>query len=634
VVPSVRTRPLIRLIGQLATLTAIAALVTSLAKGPESLVPNGWWPWRNRDQTNNPEATVPRDRTPPESRGAEDDFDEDADQRNTEPDAAQPVGNKSRLRMVAASVLTILALLLVWFALVAPNQLSHVTLGAFVRIPIEGLVLVALAIVLPAKARRIVAALVGAILAALTIVKILDMGFYEALDRPFNPVTDKGYFGSAVGVLSDTIGHSAAIVTVVAAIVLAVALLILMPLAVMRLTRFAADHPTTSIRATAALAAAWALFAVLGAEIVDGSPIASTSASGYAYDEVRRVRDTIQEQRAFAEAVADDRFRDTPGSELLTSLRGKDVIIAFVESYGRVAVEDPAISPGVDAVLDAGTDRLRAAGFDSRSAFLTSPTFGGISWLAHSTLQSGVWVDNQLLYDNLVDTGRFTLSDAFKRAGWRTVGDVPANREEWPEGTSFYHYDQLYDEDNVGYAGPKFGYASMPDQYTLAAFQRLELAASDRPPIMAEIDLVSSHNPWAPLPHLIDWGDVGDGSVFDGMPEEGDSADEVWRDPDKVRAAYGQSIEYSLSALISFIETYGDDNLVLVVLGDHQPATIVSGEGASRDVPITIIAHDPAVLDRISGWGWQEGMHPDPAAPVWPMDSFRDQFLTAYGPKP
>ena len=43
-----------------------------------------------------------------------------------------------------------------------------------------------------------------------------------------------------------------------------------------------------------------------------------------------------------------------PAAELLAGLRGKDVLFVFVESYGRVAVEDPTISPGVNAVLDEG----------------------------------------------------------------------------------------------------------------------------------------------------------------------------------------------------------------------------------------------------------------------------------------
>jgi hypothetical protein len=81
------------------------------------------------------------------------------------------------------------------------------------------------------------------------------------------------------------------------------------------------------------------------------------------------------------------------------------------------------------------------------------------------------------------------------------------------------------------------------------------------------------------------------------------------------------------------VQTYGDDNLVLVFLGDHQPASVVSGQGASHDVPITIVARDPAVLDRISGWGWQSGLKPNAQAPVWRMDSFRDRFLSAFGPR-
>jgi hypothetical protein len=56
----------------------------------------------------------------------------------------------------------------------------------------------------------------------------------------------------------------------------------------------------------------------------------------------------------------------------------------------------------------------------------------------------------------------------------------------------------------------------------------------------------------------------------------------------------------------------------------------VSGHNGSHDVPITIIARDPTVMDRISGWGWQEGMRPDSRAPVWPMDAFRNRFLSVY----
>jgi hypothetical protein len=282
-------------------------------------------------------------------------------------------------------------------------------------------------------------------------------------------------------------------------------------------------------------------------------------------------------------------------------------------------------------LLESGNSRLKAAGFASRTAWLTSPTFGGGSWLAHSTLLSGLWINNQQRYRNLLASDRLTLNQAFQRGGWRTVDVEPAVTRAWPEG-AFYRSDKLYTAQNLGYRGPLFTFSSMPDQYTLSAFQRLERGPG-HPPTMAEMVLLSSHTPWAPLPHLVDWAKVGDGSVFRGMPETGEKPDQL-RDRNHIRDAYLRSVEYSVDTLISYVQTYGDDNLVLVMLGDHQPAPIVAGEGASRDVPVTVIARDHAVLDRISGWSWQDGLKPGPQAPVWRMDTFRDRFLTAFGSAP
>jgi phosphatidylglycerophosphate synthase len=538
---------------------------------------------------------------------------------------------RGRVHAGIAAVLTILALLIVWVALVAPDQLGRLTPGAFVRLPLEGLVIVALALVLPANARRALACVVGPVLGLLVIVKVLDMGFFEAFDRPFDPIADGSYTGIGIETLRDSIGRTQANLAVAGATVLSIGVLVVTTLAVLRLTRVAAGHRRWSLPAVTGLGVVWVLCWAFGAQLVAYAPIASTSAAGLVSHEVRAVRAGVEDHAVFADEIRHDRFRATPAGRLLAGLRGKDVLLVFVESYGKVAIQDPSFSPGVITTLDKGTQRLQAAGFSSRSAFLTSPTFGGLSWLAHSTMQSGVWVDNQLRYDQLVETNRLTLSGAFKRAGWRTVGDVPSNNRTWPEGSSFYHYDKLYDRRNVGYRGPRFSYASMPDQFVLLALQRLELAKRNRRPIFAEVDLVSSHTPWTRVPRLIDWSDVGDGSIFNGMPVDQLTRAELFGDLQRVRAAYGQSIEYSMNALISFVQHYGDDKLVLVVLGDHQPSTIITGEYPSHDVPVSVIAHDPAVLERIAGWGWQDGLRPGPQAPVWPMDAFRDRFFGAFG---
>jgi hypothetical protein len=120
----------------------------------------------------------------------------------------------------------------------------------------------------------------------------------------------------------------------------------------------------------------------------------------------------------------------------------------------------------VTAALDAGDRQLAAAGFEARSGFLTSSTAGGASWLAHATLQSGLYVDSQQRYDQLMSTERLTLSSAFQRAGWRTVALSPGNDQSW-SGAQYYGYNQSYDSRDIGYRGPLYSFASIPDQYTI-----------------------------------------------------------------------------------------------------------------------------------------------------------------------
>ncbi|HEX8628317.1 MAG TPA: sulfatase [Catenuloplanes sp.] len=546
--------------------------------------------------------------------------------------AVVEAGGRSTKHPVRARVADTLAFLLVVIALLAPNDISRLTPMAFVGIPVEVVVGAALLLLLPAMTRRVVAAAAGVTLGLLAIVKILDMGFLATFSRQFDPVLDWILLDDGVSFLTDSVGRAGAVGAVIAVAVLIAALLVLVTLSVLRLSALVVRHRGTAPAALTVVGAGWVTCALLGAQIVPGVPIASSGAASLAYQRALLVPAGLRDQQAFAAESAVDAFRDTAPADLLTGLRGKDVVLAFVESYGRDAVQNPEFAGQVGAVLEAGNRRLGAAGYASRSGFLTAPTAGGRSWLAHATLLSGLWIDNQQRYRNLVSTDRLTLTGAFQRASWRTVGVLPGATTAWPEG-AFYRYDRIYDAQNLGYRGPQFSWSTMPDQYTLSAFERSEHARADRGPLMAQIPLTSSHAPWAPIPELVDWRDVGDGSIFNAMPGQGEAPDAVWRDPTRVRTEYRRSIEYSLNSLISYVEKYGDDDLVVIFLGDHQPATIVTGPGASWDVPVTVVTRDRAVLDRISGWGWQDGLKPGPQAPVWRMDTFRDRFLTAFGPR-
>jgi hypothetical protein len=169
----------------------------------------------------------------------------------------------------------------------------------------------------------------------------------------------------------------------------------------------------------------------------------------------------------------------------------------------------------------------------------------------------------------------------------------------------------------------------MPDQYLLSAFQRLELAPGHKP-VMAEIDTVSSHSPWAPLPTMVPWNKVGDGSIFGPMPARSETPLSVLGSASKERKAYGRSIRYSLRALTSWVTEVNDPNLVLVLLGDEQPDTPITSPGASHDVPISIVARDPSVFRQIASWHWHDGLLPAHSAPLEPMSAFRNQFLVSF----
>jgi phosphatidylglycerophosphate synthase len=543
-------------------------------------------------------------------------------------------GAGPRTRRAARIAITGLALVILWFDLVAPDRSWDYRLADFVRFPVEILVLVAVALVLPPWPRRIVAAIAGMGFSLLAFDKVLNIGMYGVVDRAFNPLSDWSSIRPAVGVVRDAVGTTLTNVVLVVVWIGVALIVVVITAATIHVTAVAARHRRGTVRGLAALTAIWGLSAVLSLQLIPGSPVASTSATALAVSQVQAFHAALGDPRRFTQATRSaDPEAAIPASDLLTGLRGKDVLIVFVESYGQVAVQGSSFSPGVDAILRQQNAMLTQAGWSTQSAWLTSPTFGGISWLAHSTLQSGLWVDSQQRYNELVASQRFTLSDAFDKAGWHTVADDPTDNRDWIPGTQFYHYDQLYDQFNVGYRGPRFSYSQMPDQYTFAEFQRNELTPGHKP-VMAEIDTTSSHIPWAPLPTMVPWNKVGNGSIFDPQPAESESTATVWRNGNTVKQFYGQSIQYSLTALTSWVTELNDPNLVLIFMGDHQPHTAVSGPGATHEVPISIVTRASSVLKQIVPWHWQSGLLPGPSAPLEPMDAFRNQFLNTFSTAP
>ncbi|MFF0199567.1 CDP-alcohol phosphatidyltransferase [Streptomyces sp. NPDC005017] len=534
----------------------------------------------------------------------------------------------------ATALVTALAAALVIGALLLPNALPAIKPIRFVRLPGEAVIGAALLLLLPRRGARTAAAVVmGLALACLTALNVLDIGFRQYLGRGFNPVLDWELLDDAQAYMQDTLGRTAIVALTAGALAGVAALFTVLVLATVRLSRALDRHRSPAALGTLIAGTVWMTTASLGLQI-GNVPFASDRAAQAVSVQYRRVQATLEDEARFEKEAKADVFGATPPAQLVPGLRGKDMVFAFIESYGRSAIEDPMIAPGVNRTLDARTEALAKAGFQARSGWLTSATYGGSSWLGHSTFMSGLWIANQQRYRTVTSGDHLSLTKAFQKTGaWRTVGIMPGVQKAWPEA-EYYGLDHVYDADRLGYEGPKFSWSTMPDQYALEAFQRLEHGREQDRPLMAEVILTSSHQPWAPIPRSVGWDELGDGRIFEDIEKAGKDPEGVIASSDRSKVEYGKSVQYSVTSLTEWLERYGTDDTVLVFLGDHQPVARVSGERASRDVPVTIVARDPKVLAAVDGWGWSPGLRPRSDAPVWRMSAFRDRFLTAYGSVP
>ena len=323
---------------------------------------------------------------------------------------------------------------------------------------------------------------------------------------------------------------------------------------------------------------------------------------------------------------------------LLGKLEGRDVVLAFIESYGMSAVDDARYAPVILPRLEELGRRMEEAGLFLASGTLVAPTQGGQSWFSHGSLLSGLWLDNQIRYELMVGSGRETLIDDFRRAGHRTVALMPAITFAWPEGEQF-GYDEIYAREAISYAGPPFNWVTMPDQFSWSFLEenirhteaRVALNSVKVRPVFVEVGLISSHAPWTPiLPVLDDWDSIGDGRVFLSWADAGEPPEELWLDTDRVREHFALSLDYAINAMTAYAERYVDDRMLLIALGDHQPAPLITGEGAGWAVPVHVISGDPELVEPFLEWGFTRGAIPSRAHLDRGMDHFRDWFIHAY----
>ncbi|MGV1754421.1 sulfatase [Agrobacterium sp. CG674] len=510
-----------------------------------------------------------------------------------------------------------------FLAFTLPDHPDALGMDAFLRLPLEWPAIAILVLMTRGLLRRLIIYLSSLVVFVVLFLKIADIGVQTAFQRQFNPYLDLKMLADGWNLISGTMGTPAALIALTGGILIVLLVVIIFLNSLRQMAEAQANLRRLLIGVFACIiAGAASLFWIDKTRVELATPTYLTGRLGLV---VRSFADMQVFEHQLGAGLGP---RD--GSGLFQAVKGKDVFLIFVESYGRSAVDDPRYSVVTLPRLSAMQAQIEATGLQAASGWVTSPTVGGLSWLAHGTLLSGLWVDSQARYDRLMISRQPSLNRLFQQAGWQTVAVMPAITMAWPEA-DYFGYNQILSATGLEYRGKPFNWVTMPDQYTLSAFDRLALKPASLlgQNVMAEIALISSHAPWTPLPRLVDWDAVGDGSIFNDQATSGDLPSVVWADPDRVRSQYIQTIDYSLATLGDFMARQGK-GAVYIILGDHQPASIITGPDASRAVPVHIVTDDAQLLARFQKDGFTSGMTPVDATGERSMSELRQLLIEAF----
>ena len=251
------------------------------------------------------------------------------------------------------------------------------------------------------------------------------------------------------------------------------------------------------------------------------------------------------------------------------------------------------------------------------------------------SLLSGIDLSDPLRHDLLLTTKRPTLMTFLRSKGYQSFGLYSAMSWDWEE-KSFYQFDQYVDARDLKYPGPKFGYWSIPDQYAIARFEAMNPANSpssagqnnERQKRFLFFPTISTHIPFSPTPpYQPDWQ-----KLLSDQPYEPSLASTALQEEPNWLALfprYMRTIQYNYEWLGEYIKRGGTANDVLILIGDHQPASTVSGRSKyalqkatqssareiepaelSWDVPIHIISSNAKLIDRFVQLGFTKGLIP------------------------
>jgi hypothetical protein len=300
------------------------------------------------------------------------------------------------------------------------------------------------------------------------------------------------------------------------------------------------------------------------------------------------------------------------------SLRRKpDFYLLMVEAYGEIlATWD--MRPAYEALQARVQARLEHAGFHACTAYSAAPVHGGTSWLSIATVQTGILIDRPLPFSALELSGARvpSLAGFFNAQGYQSYTIQAGTRaRSGLRRLDLFNHHVVIDAQAIGYQGPHFGWGHIPDQYSLGVLRERYLADAPEPRYVFYMG-VSTHFPWGEdvPPYVRDWKALDAGKV------EPVAVDASWPPlagkgmiATDLRRSYLQSVEYEWRIFTELLEAEPARDIVVVILGDHQPRLESNPPGeVTMNTPMHVLSRDAGFVDSFADVGCQPGLFADP----------------------
>lgn len=319
-------------------------------------------------------------------------------------------------------------------------------------------------------------------------------------------------------------------------------------------------------------------------------------------------------------------------------------VFVCVESYGAVCHKEENLIDGLAANLSEQQDKLDAAGFFIASTYSTSPILSGGSWLSYSSFMYGTRIDDLQLYDGLfqVNDGFSAYESMFhvlRRNGYCNslicpMGGVNNNDVNWKSINRCFQSDLNIDWQTLDYRGQTFPFFTQkhtfcaPDQFALNFGYDHTQSTTDGPFSLFYCTM-NSHIPWqSPTTLAQDWRKLNDPDIT--IPSTSLSRGSA-------QSRYQDSINYQLAFVLDFALQHKNDDMVLVIFGDHQPPLITTPEQGT-DTPIHVITQNAALHQQLVGHGFSSGLSLTEHRSNIKHEGFLSLFLTscnrAFGREP